>query len=86
MANVCPIGFLAAYLDKFRVGLTLYLFPFLLLILRHYIVALAQLMPNAIKTIIGFYIHYLKRGVEPSIVLFRCFFMLKMCEAQGQHS
>lgn len=49
-----PEGFCAIYVDHFKAGLRLPLFPFLVDILLHYELALSQLVPNAICTVISF--------------------------------
>lgn len=42
-------GFCALYIDHFKVGLRLPLFPFLLVILAHYEIALPQLVPKLLE-------------------------------------
>lgn len=43
-----PVGFSAVYVDHFKVGLRLPLFPFLVDIFVYYELALSQLVPNVI--------------------------------------
>lgn len=43
VASLCPLDFSGAYVDQFRVGLSLSMFPFLLGVLRYYGIVYPQL-------------------------------------------
>lgn len=70
-------GFCAIYVDYFKVGLRLPLFLFLIDILNHYELALPQLAPNVIRTVITFQLFCDYKRVGCFVSLFRRFFLLK---------
>lgn len=72
-----PIGFCFAYLDQFKDGLRIPIIPLLMEILEHYMIALSQLVLNAIRVIVGFERFYRDKKVVTSLSLFRAFFYLK---------
>lgn len=71
------------YVDHFKAGLRLSLFPFLVDILTHYELALPQLMPNAIRTLIAFQLFYDRKRVRCSVALFMHLFLLKSAGSLG---
>lgn len=77
VASLCPLGFSVAYVDKLWTGLSLPVFPFLLMILTYYDIVLPQLQPYGVRVVIAFYLHCLKMDVLSSIFLFKAFFILK---------
>lgn len=65
-----PIRYCASYLEQFRAGLR---FPLILLpqeILFHYQIALSQLVPNAVRIIVGFERYCRNHRVVTSLALF----------------
>lgn len=78
-----PLGFSLAYIDQFKVGLSLLIFPFLMEILDFYGIALAQKQTNRIRVIVDFYLHFLEKGTAPTVALFRTLFLFKMTSPKG---
>lgn len=83
VASLCPLGFSSIYIDQFRVGLSLPVFPFLLRVFRHYRIALSQLQPNGIRVVVTFYLYCCRREVLPTVAIFRTFFILKAATPRG---
>lgn len=81
-----PVGYCAVYVDHFKAGLRLPLFPFLLDILIHYELALSQLVSNAIRTLIAFQLFCDRKRVRCSIALFRHFFLVKSAGSLGWYA
>lgn len=82
VASLCSLGFSAIYADQLRVGLSLPVFSFLLRVLRHYRIALAQLQPNGIRLVVAFYLYCCRREVFPTVPLFHTF-ILKAATSRG---
>lgn len=78
-----PVGWWCCYEDQMKGGLRFPLHPFLLRLLNHYKVPLAQVVPNGIRIIIRFLLACLKQEVTPTIELFRYFFQMKKAAQTG---
>lgn len=81
-----PIGFNAVYVDHFKAGLHLSLFPLLLNILDHYHLALSQLISNAIQKVVVFQIFCDSQKIRSSIDLFRRFLLLNLADFLGWYA
>lgn len=70
-----PIGFCVVYLDYFRVGFRLPMFPLLVSFLNHYRISLSWLVPNAITMVIAFQLFCVRneKRVASSVLPFRAF-------------
>lgn len=68
---------MALYEAFFKAGLRLPLHPFILNLLDRYELVPAQLVPNSIRTIVGFLVLCHLHGIEASLSLFRYFYTLR---------
>lgn len=78
-----PEGFCIVYVGHFKPGLRLPLFPFLVDVLIYYELALSQLVPNAIRTVVAFQLFCDCKRIRCSVGLFRRFFLLKSTGSLG---
>lgn len=76
-AHAPPPGYAAIYIHHFQFGLRLPLPPFVVSLLDHYRIALAQLYPVSVFYILGFMEICRKVSISPTMILFRHFFRLK---------
>ena len=76
-AQLPPMGWFYVYKDQLLAGVRFPLHPFLLDLLNHYQMPLAQIAPNGVRILIRFLLTYLENKVEPSVDLFRYFFQLR---------
>lgn len=81
-----PVGCCAVYIDHFKAGLRLPLFPFLFDILVYYRSTLSQLVPNVVCTVIAFQLFCDRKRVGCSVPLFRRFFLLKYTGFPGWYA
>lgn len=83
--TVCnsPLDFFSVYLDHVQSVLHFPLLPLIIEVLGHYGIALTQLVPNAIRVIVGFERLCRSRGLVSSLALFRAFFYLKSSGNEG---
>lgn len=81
-----PVGFIAIYMDCFKAGLRLPRFPFLTNILNYYQLALPQLAPNAVRTVIVFQFYCDYKVIRSSVSLFWRFFLLKSADSLGWYA
>lgn len=72
-----PINYFVVYVDHFKVGLHFSLLPLFLDLLIYFDINLSQLVPNAIRVIVGFKKLWRSKGVVSFLALFRAFFYLK---------
>lgn len=77
-----PLGYCIAYVDQLKTGLRFPLFPLLLEILCHHQIVLSQLVPNAIRLIVGFECHYRNHRVV-TFGFISCLFYMKSSPVVG---
>lgn len=70
-------GRVALYSAFFKAGLRLPLHPFIVNLLDRYRLVPAQLVPNSIRTVVGFIVLCHFNGIEASLFLFRAFYTLR---------
>lgn len=77
------VGFCSVHVDDLRGRLCFPFFSLLLNLLSHYNISLTQLVPNTIKTVIGFQLLCDEEKAKGFVTLFRIFFMLKSVRISG---
>lgn len=83
--TVCnpPLDSFSIYVEHIRSGLRFPLLPLIIEILDYYGIASTQLVPNAIRVVVGFERLCRLRGVVSSLALFQVFFYLKSSCTNG---
>lgn len=76
-AHEPPPGYATIYVDHFKSGLKLPMQPFVVAVLAHYEIALAQLHPIGVYNIVGFMNKCEGISVVPTIGLFRHYYQLR---------
>nr|XP_027078650.1 uncharacterized protein LOC113701937 [Coffea arabica] len=78
VASRPPPGFVAIYRDQLMAGLRLPIPNFLFFILTFWGIRITQVIPNAVRSIIGFFILCRALEIPFSLDLFRAFFQMKV--------